>query len=123
MSRKWWAIIISIVVIVGVVLAVKFMPVYATLVSIGSFVVGVFAGHKLFPEIKVEEKTVEVPILKTIMKEIPVEKIVYVDNERPSPKMSESRCEADAAEPQPKQAAPTSANKARKRSRSKKVAE
>lgn len=78
MSRKWWTVLITAAVVVGLIVAVKLMPIWATLVAVGSYAFGVFSGYVLKKE-KIVEKPVEV--IKEVVKrvEVPVEKIVYRD--------------------------------------------
>lgn len=117
MSRKSWSILIGIVVVVGVFAAIKLMPLYATLVALGTFAFGCFTGYILKKK-EIIEKIVEKPVevIKTITKEVPVEveKIVYRD----SPSESKE-CEPDCAEVTHEEVQP----KAKKRNRSKKVAQ
>lgn len=103
MSRKWWAAIIIIAVVVGGFAAIKLMPLWATLVATGSFAFGAFSGYVLKKK-EIIEKPVEV------IKEVPVEKIVY--KEVPA----ETWAVPESAEPEVKA-------KTRKRNRNKKVAE
>lgn len=78
MSRKWWAVIIVIAVVVGGFAAVKLMPLWATLVAAGSFVFGTFSGY-ILKKNEIIEKIVEKPVevIREVVREVPVEKIVY----------------------------------------------
>lgn len=77
MSRKWWTILIVIAVVVGVFAAIKLMPLYATLVAVGTYAFGCFSGYILKKK-EIIEKIVEKPVTKTVTKtvEVPVEKVV-----------------------------------------------
>lgn len=82
MSRKWWTVIIVIAVVIGGFAAVKLMPLWATLVAVGSFAFGAFSGYILKKKDiieKIVEKPVEVirEVIKEVVREVPVEKIVY----------------------------------------------
>lgn len=80
MSRKWWTVIITIAVIIGVFTAIKLMPLWAIIIAIGSFAFGAFSGYILKKK-DIVEKIIEKPVevIKTITKEVPVEveKIIY----------------------------------------------
>lgn len=117
MSRKSWSILIGIVVVVGVFAAVKLMPLWATLVALGTFAFGCFTGYILKKE-EIIEKIVEKPVevIKEVVREVPVEKIVYkevsTDNLFTTGEMVTE--DDPEVESKPKQ---------RKRNRNKKVAE
>lgn len=75
---------ISIAVIVGIVLGIKFLPVWATLGMIGTFIVGTLFGYVLKKAKKIEIpveviKEVPVEVIKEVIKEVPVEVIKYVE--------------------------------------------
>lgn len=79
MSRKWWATLIAVAVVIGVFAAIKLMPLYATLVAVGTYVFGCFSGYILKKK-EIIEKIVEKPVevIKEVVKkvEVPVEKVV-----------------------------------------------
>lgn len=112
MSRKWWVYLIVVAVIVGVVAAVKLMPMYATLVAIGSYIFGCFSGYILKKK-EVIEKIVEKPVVvtKEVVKEIPIEKIVYKE----APAEAEQQPVADAKEPTVETVATSKSKRGRKR--------
>lgn len=67
-KQKWIIALIAVAVVVGVIAAVKLMPMYATLACVASFVLGWIGGYnskrpeiKEIPVEKIVEKIIEVP--------------------------------------------------------------
>lgn len=113
MSRKWWAALIGVAVVVGLFVAIKMLPLWATLLAAGSYAFGYLSGYLLK-----KEKIVEV--IKQVEKKVvvPVEKIVEVIKYVPA------ETEPEAAVVPVEEEAPVEVKKPKKRRNSnKKVAE
>lgn len=123
MSRKWWATIITVAVVIGLFATIKLLPFWATLLAAGSFAFGAFSGYILKKE-NIVEKVIEKPVevIKEVIKkvEVPVEKIVYRDAAavEAEPQVAQESAEA-IAEDAPVESKP----KLKRKSRNRKVAE
>lgn len=122
MSRKWWATIITVAVVIGLFATIKLLPFWATLLAAGSFAFGAFSGYILKKE-NIVEKVIEKPVevIKEVIKkvEVPVEKIVYRDAAvEAEPQIAQESAEA-IAEDAPVESKP----KLKRKSRNRKVTE
>ena len=120
MSRKWWATIITVAVVIGLFATIKLLPFWATLLAAGSFAFGAFSGYILKKE-NIVEKVIEKPVevIKEVIKkvEVPVEKIVYRDVAvEAEPQVAQESAEAMAED------APVE-SKPKRKSRNRKVTE
>ena len=66
MSRKGWIIAICATVVMGILTAIKLMPLWATFLAVGSYVFGCISGYIFKSDTLKEESEISKPMVSTV---------------------------------------------------------